>query len=80
MLEIEGEIIFAFSKDGESFHVYYDEALADGPGYNRLVGAIFRLMREYPELIEQVLQAALAASEDLSSPFNDILNERPTEN
>lgn len=80
MPEIKGEIIFAFSVEGEDFHIYYDELLAEGPGYNRVVGAIFKLMKEYPELIEQVLQAALKASEDLSIPFNNILNERPTEN
>ena len=80
MPELKGELIFAFSKEGEDYHVYYDEYLAQGPGFNRVVGAIFKLMEQYPELIEQVLQAAIKASENLSSPFDNILHERPSEN
>lgn len=80
MPEIEGNIIFAFSKDGDAYHVYYDEDLAKGPGFNRVVGAIYRLMQQYPELVEEFLQASIKASENLSNPFNDILNERPSEN
>lgn len=76
MPEIKGTIIFAFSQEGDDFHIYYDEYRAQGPGFNRVVGAIFKLMQEYPELIEDVLQAALKASEELSKPFNNILNER----
>ena len=80
MPEIKGTIIFAFSQEGDSFHVYYDEYLAQGPGFNRVAGAIFKLMQEYPELIEEILQAAVRASEDLSKPFNNILNESSSEN
>lgn len=80
MHKFKGEIIFAFSVEGEEYHIYYDELLAEGQECNRVVGAIYKLMQEYPELIEQVLQAALKASEELSIPFKNILNERPTEN
>lgn len=80
MPELKGEIIFAFTHDEGGYHVYYDEVLASGPGYNRVAGAIYKLMQEYPELIDQVLQMSIKASEELSQPFNDILNERPSEN
>ena len=79
-MPIKGTIIFAFSVDGEMYHVYYDEDLAQGPGYNRVVGAIYKLMRENPDLIEEFLQAAVKASEELTQPFDNILNERPSEN
>jgi len=78
-MQINGTIIFAFSVDEEKYRVYYDEELAKGPGYNRVVGAIYKLMQENPELIEQFMQAAIKASEELSQPFNNILNERPSE-
>lgn len=80
MPEIEGNLIFAFSEENGNYHIFYDEELAQGPGYNRLVGALFKMMKTYPELVEEVLQAALRASEDLSKPFNEILNERPSKN
>ena len=80
MPKIKGTIIFAFSQEGDNFHVYYDEYMAQGPGFNRVAGAIYKLMQECPELIEEILQAAVKASEELSVPFNNILNERPSEN
>lgn len=79
-MPIDGTIIFAFSVDGEKYRVYYNEELASGPGYNRVVGAIYKLMKENPDLIEDILQAAVKASEELTQPFDDILNERPSEN
>lgn len=80
MPDIKGNIIFAFSEENGKYHIVYDEDRARGPGFNRLVAALFKMMNEYPELVEEVLQAALKASEDLSKPFNNILNERPPEN
>lgn len=80
MPEIQGNIIFSFSEENGNYHIIYDEKLAQGPGFNRLVGAIYKMMKEYPELIEEVLQAALKASEELSQPFNQILDERSPEN
>lgn len=80
MPEIKGNIIFSFSEENGKYHIVYDEELARGDGFNRFVGAVYKMMKEYPELVEEVLQAALKASEELSSPFNNILNERPSEN
>ncbi len=80
MPEIKGNIIFSFSEENGNYHIIYDEELAQGPGFNRFVGAIYKMMKEYPELIEEVLQAALKASEELSQPFNQILDERSPEN
>ena len=80
MPEIKGNVIFAFSEENGKYHIVYDEELANGPGFNRLVAALFKMMEVYPELVEEVLQAALKASENLSKPFNKILNERPPEN
>lgn len=77
MTEVKGNIIFAFSEENGKYHIIYDEELARGPGFNRFVGAVYKMMMQYPELVEEVLQAALKASEELSNPFNDILNERP---
>ena len=79
-MPIDGTIIFSFSVDGEKYHIYYNEDLAQGPGYNRVVGAIYKLMKENPDLIEEFLQAAVKASEELSLPFDNILHERPSEN
>ena len=79
-MRINGKLIFAFSVDGDTYHVFYDEDLAQGPGYNRVVGAIYKLMKENPDLIEDFLQAAVQASEELSLPFENILHERPSEN
>ena len=79
MPDIPGHIIFSFSEENGNYHIMYDEQRAQGPGFNRFVGAVFKMMKEYPELIEEVLQATLKASEDLSEPFNNILNEKPSE-
>lgn len=79
-MRIDGTIIFAFSmEEGEKYHVYYDGALAEASGYNRVVGAVYRLMKENPYLIEQFIQAGTKAAEELCEPFNKILNERPPE-
>ena len=78
MPDIKGNIIFSFSEENGIYHIIYDEELAKGDGFNRFVGAIYKMMREYPELIEEILQAATKAAEELNEPFNDILNERPT--
>lgn len=79
-MPIDGTIIFAFSVDGDKYRVYYNEELAKGPGYNRVVVAIYKLMKENPDLIEDFIQAAVQASEELSLPFENILHERPSEN
>ena len=80
MPEVKGNIIFAFSEENGKYHIVYDEERAQGHGFNRLVAAIFKMMKEYPELVEEILQAALKASEDLSTPFKNILDERPPKN
>lgn len=79
MPDIKGNVIFAFSEENGKYHIVYDEALAQGDGFNRFVGAIYKMMYEYPELIEEVLQAATKAAEGLNEPFKEILHERPTE-
>lgn len=62
--------------EGDKYHVIYDQVLAEGPGFNRVVAAIYKLMKENPDLIEQVLNVTIKASEELSNPFTDILNEK----
>ena len=80
-MRIDGTIIFAFSVDDENkYHVYYDGELAEAPGYNRVVGAVYRLMKENPHLIDQFIQVSTKAAEELCEPFNNLLNERPSEN
>ena len=78
-MEIKGNVIFAFSEENGNYHIIYDEVRDKGPGFSRTVGAAFKLMHEYPELVEEYLQAALKCAEEMSMPFNNILNdnERP---
>lgn len=77
-MEIEGNIIFAFTEDNGKYHIIYNQDLDRGPGFHRSVGAAYRMMHDYPELVEEYLQAALKAAEEMSNPFNNILNdERP---
>ena len=73
-----GDIIFIFSKEGDVYHIIYDKQKDQDEGCSRFVGAIYKMMKEYPELVEEILQAVLSASEELSKPFKDILNERPS--
>ena len=80
MPEVKGNIIFAFSEENGKYHIIYDEELAQGQGFNRFVGAVYKMMKDYPELVEEVLYAALKASEEMSIPFKNILDERPPKN
>lgn len=75
MPEIHGNIIFAFSEENGKYHIIYDKDYDVGPGYHKTIGAAFWMMKLYPELIEEYIQAALKCAEDLSLPFNDILSD-----
>jgi len=76
MSKILGDIIFSFSVEDGIYRVVYNKSLAEGPGFNRFVGVIYWMMKENPELVEQILEVALKASEELITPFNNILNEK----
>lgn len=73
--------IFEFTEmeDG-MYRIYYDKELAQGENGNKFVGAVFTMMKQYPELVEEVLTAALTAADDLSKPFYDILNNERQKN
>ena len=69
------ETIFSVKeKDGE-FKIVYDHDLDYTEKGHKLAGALYLLMKEYPELIEELLFAAGTSAENLSQPFNDILND-----
>lgn len=79
-IEIPGHVLFAFSfeesrKGERHYHVLFDE---DGDQYNggsQFAGAVYKILHEYPHLIEEVLTVADLAAQELCMPvLNDILN------
>lgn len=74
-MEIDGQVIFAFSEENGRYHIVYNQDLDRGPGFHRSVAAAYKLMQEFPELVEEYLQAALKCAEDMSMPFNNILKQ-----
>lgn len=71
--------IFSVKEKGGRYMITYDEELDSGRDAHKLPGALYLLMTRFPELIEEIVFAGAQAAEQLTKPFNDILNERPTE-
>ena len=78
---IPGKIVFAFSfvegKSGDRFyHVYYNEELDEHKGTYQICGAMYKMMKENPFLIEPMLHVTQLAAEELSEPFEEILKQK----
>lgn len=52
----------------------HNEDMKDGTSV--VASAIFRLMQDFPDLMEQICYSANKALKDTIKPFNDILNEK----
>ena len=74
---LPGHIVFAFSfvddAKGRFYHIAYDEEGDIYKGNSQLAGCIYKMMHDYPFLVEPILFAAQKAAEELSEPFNKIL-------
>lgn len=78
---LPGNLVFAFSyvdqPDGQRYyHVIYNEALDEHKKSYQLVGAMYKLMKDYPFLVEPMLLVAQQAAEELSEPFTEILKQK----
>lgn len=71
------EIFSVKEKDGK-FKISYDSELdPNDDGHSKLAGSLYMLMRQYPYLIDEIIFAAKEVADELTQPFNDILNEKP---
>lgn len=78
---LPGQLIFAFSyedcKDGSRFyHILYNEQLDEHNNAYQVIGGIYRLIKDYPQLIEPLLHVTHQAAEELSQPFDEILKQK----
>ena len=81
IVPLPGKLVFAFSfveeKGGSRFyHVIYNDVLDEYKNSYQIVGAMYKLMKDYPFLIEPMLQVSQQAAEELSEPFEEILKQK----
>ena len=68
--------IFSVREKDGIYKISYDKDLDSISTIHKLPGALYLLMVERPELIEEIMFAGTQAAEKLTEPFEDILNER----
>ena len=68
--------IFSVAESNGKYKVIYDQELDSTELVHKLPGALFLIMKQFPELIEEIIFACTQAAEDIAQPFNDILNEK----
>ena len=67
-------ILSVRERNGE-YEIKYDNQLDEVDGHHIIVSALYGLMKEFPELIEELFVASITSAEKLSEPFNKILDE-----
>jgi len=67
--------IFSVKVRNGRYKVFYDQELDSMEEHHRLPGALYLLMVDRPELIEEIIFAGTMAAEKLTEPFDDILHE-----
>lgn len=72
------ETIFSVDEGDGQYRVIYNKELDSEQIVHKLPGALFLIMKQYPELIDEIIFACTKAADELAEPFNDILNERPS--
>ena len=68
-------IFYVAERDGK-YKMIYDQELDSTEIVHKLPGALFVIMKQFPELIEEIIYACTQAAEDIAQPFKDILNEK----
>jgi len=68
--------IFSVAESDGKYKIVYDRGLDSMELVHKLPGALFLIMKQFPELIEEIIFACTQAAEDIAEPFNDILNEK----
>ena len=68
--------IFSVKEGDGRYKVFYDADLDAYQDIHKLPGVLYMLMRDRPELIEEIIFAGTQAADELNKPFEDILNER----
>ena len=68
-------IFYVAERDGK-YKMIYDQILDSTEIVHKLPGALFVIMKQFPELIEEIILACTQAAEEIAQPFNDILNEK----
>jgi len=68
-------IFYVAERDGK-YKMIYDQILDSTEIVHKLPGALFVIMKQFPELIEEIIFACTQAAEEIAQPFNDILNEK----
>lgn len=82
IIPIKGTLLFALSftdpKSGpRKYSIVYNENLdKEKDGTSQLVGAMYKMMSDYPELVEQMAHAVTLALSEMSEPFNEILKQK----
>ena len=69
--------ILSLKEKNGLYKIDYSPELDKRGENHKSAGALYLLMLQYPELIEDFARACASASEKIAEPFNDILHERP---
>jgi len=69
------ETIFSVEEGEGRYKIVYNKELDSEQLVHKLPGALFLVMNQYPELIEEIIFACTKAAEEIAQPFNDILKK-----
>ena len=69
------EKIFSVEEGDGQYRIIYNKDLDSEQIVHKLPGALFLVMNQFPELIEEIIFACTKAAEKIAEPFNDILKK-----